>query len=422
VKAIIRRSEIRGTTDAPSSKSAMQRAVAASLLASGTSHLTNISDSDDAVASIGIAEVLGASIYKVEDGLLITGGFNPVDNIIDCGEAGLSARLFSPLAALHDMEITITGKGSLLKRPVGMMESTLAELGVIVKTKNGFLPIKVKGPLKGGTATVDGSVSSQFLSGLLMALPVAKDNSVLIVKDLKSKPYIDLTIGILNRFGINLENEDYKTFVIKGNQKYKSTDYYVESDWSGAAFLLVLGALSGEVRVSGLDNKSVQADRMIIEGLVRAGADLVIKNGIVIVRKSNLKGFEFNVSECPDLAPPLVALASRCEGTTVLSGTERLRSKESDRGGTLAQEFNKLGVKVVNKNSSLEITGTKNMKGTEVSSHNDHRIAMALAVAATTSSGQTVIDGAECIDKSYPGFYKDCRALGANIELIKNIS
>jgi 3-phosphoshikimate 1-carboxyvinyltransferase len=420
VKAVIRKSEINGTIAAPSSKSAMQRAVAASLLSSGTSYLTNISDCDDSIASMRIAEVLGATITKSENGIYVSGGFNPVDNILDCREAGLSARLFTPLAALHDMEMTITGKGSLLARPFGMIESTLAELGVQVKTRDGFLPVKVKGPIKGGNATVDGSVSSQFLSGLLMALPLAKNDSVLKVNDLKSKPYVDLTIRILNRFGISIENDNYKTFNIKGNQKYNGTDYYVEGDWSGAAFLLVLGALGGDISVTGLDNNSVQADRAIIEGLKRAGAEMEISEGLIRVRKSNLKGFEFNVSECPDLAPPLVALAARCEGTTLLSGTERLRSKESDRGVTLEEEFNKLGVRVVNHKSSLEIAGVKTLRSAYVSSHNDHRIAMALAIAGTTSDGITTIEKAESVNKSYPGFYNDCQTLGANIELVNN--
>lgn len=420
MKAVIRKSEISGTIAAPSSKSAMQRAVAASLLASGTSHLTNISDCDDSIASIRIAEVLGATIERGVNGIIVSGGFNPIDNILDCGEAGLSARLFTPLAALHDMEMTITGRGSLMSRPFGMIESTLTELGVLVKTREGFLPVKVKGPIMGGNANVDGSVSSQFLSGLLMALPLAKKDSVLKVNDLKSKPYIDLTIRILNRFGITIENDNYKTFNIKGNQKYTATDYYVEGDWSGAAFLLVLGALSGDISVTGLDNNSVQADRAIIDALKRAGAEIEISEGLIRVRKSNLKGFEFNVSECPDLAPPLVALAARCEGKTILTGTERLRSKESDRGVTLEQEFNKLGVKVINHGMSLEITGTKIIRASDVSSHNDHRIAMALAVTGTTSDGIITIDRAESINKSYPGFYNDCQNLGVNIELINN--
>jgi 3-phosphoshikimate 1-carboxyvinyltransferase len=418
MRAIIRKSNIRGSVMAPSSKSAMQRAVAASLLAMGESHLSNISKCDDSLASMKIAEALGAIIKMVDNEIFVTGGFNPLNNILDCGEAGLSARLFTPLAALHNREIIITGKGSLLKRPVGMMEPALLELGASIKTSNGFLPITVKGPIKGGIATVDGSVSSQFLSGLLMALPLAKNNSVLNVKDLKSKPYIDLTIGILKQFGITIEHDHYKTFYIAGNQNYKNTDYQVEGDWSGAAFLLVLGALSGEVTITGLENSSVQADRVIIDALIKAGVELKTENGIIKIRKSKLKCFEFNVSECPDLAPPLVALASCCEGTTILTGTERLRSKESDRGHTLELEFNKLGVKVVNHHTKLEITGTKTLTKAKVSSHNDHRIAMALAVTGTTSLEETDIEGAECVNKSYPDFFEDCKNLGGNVKLI----
>jgi 3-phosphoshikimate 1-carboxyvinyltransferase len=420
MKAIVNQSEITGSISAPPSKSAMQRAVAASLLATGESHLTNISCCDDSLASVKIAEALGATVKMGKEDLFINGGFNPLHNILDCGEAGLAARLFTPLAALHNKEIIITGRSSLLKRPVGMMESTLIELGATISTNNGFLPIHVKGPLKGGTASVEGSVSSQFLSGLLMALPVAVNNSVLYVNNLKSKPYIDLTISILKEFGIEIVHENYKTFYITGNQRYKRTDYRVEGDWSGGAFLLVLGALSGEVTLSGLDHKSTQADRVITDVLIKAGADLKFENGIIRVKKSNLKCFEFDISECPDLAPPLVALAAKCSGTTILKGTDRLRSKESDRGVTLEHEFNKIGVKVVGHKTSLEITGTKKLLKADVLSHNDHRIAMALAVIATTSAEEINIIGAECVNKSYPGFFSDCQSIGANIELINN--
>jgi 3-phosphoshikimate 1-carboxyvinyltransferase len=421
MRAIVKWADIEGKVAAPSSKSAMQRAVAASLLAHGESHLTNISTCEDSLASVKIAEALGAKIKMIEKEIFITGGFNPSNNVLDCGEAGLSARLFTPLAALHNKEIRITGKGSLLRRPVGMMESTLIELGASIKTQNGYLPIRVKGPLTGGNASVDGTVSSQFLSGLLMALPLAENNSVLYVNDLKSKPYIDLTIGILKQFDIVIDHSDYRTFYITGNQNYKNTDYMVEGDWSGAAFLLVLGALSGDVAVSGLENRSVQADRLIVEALKKAGADITCDyNGIIRVRKSKLRCFEFNVSECPDLAPPLVALASHCEGTTILTGTERLRSKESDRGLTLEQEFNKLGVEVVNRYTSLEITGTRKLFKANLSSHNDHRIAMALTVTASTSTQEINIDGAECVKKSYPDFFNDCQSVGCNIELINN--
>ncbi len=242
-------SSVNGSIYAQPSKSAMQRAVACALMAKGRSEIINPSLCDDALAAMKMAECLGADINPLSDRVLIDGGYHPVCNRIFCGESGLGARVFSVLASLHKDWIEVHGSGSLLKRPVNILSETLTEMGVEVISTNGYLPLKVKGPLKGGLAFVDGSISSQFLSGLLIALPVLKDDSKVMVRNLKSRPYIDLTINVLNNFGVDVINEDYTVFRIPGSQNYKPVSYTVEGDWSGSAFLFVLAAVAGKIKI-----------------------------------------------------------------------------------------------------------------------------------------------------------------------------
>ena len=258
MKRIISPSTIDGVIPAPSSKSMMQRCIVAALLAEGQTAIVNHSLCDDTRAAIKIAEQLGASVSIEQDVVRISGGFDPKEEVLHCGESGLAIRMFSAVASLHHAPIVLTGLGSLENRPIGMVEQPLSELGVKCETTNGFIPIRVKGPLKGGSAQVDGSTTSQFLTGLLMSLPVVHDDSELLVHNLKSKPYIDITLNVLNDFGIEVENQAYKRFFIKGNQQYKAREYEVEGDWSGAAFLLTAGALKGRVRVTGIQTDSSQ--------------------------------------------------------------------------------------------------------------------------------------------------------------------
>jgi 3-phosphoshikimate 1-carboxyvinyltransferase len=300
-----------------------------------------------------------------------------------------------------------------------MVEVPLAALGVKVTSNNGFLPLRIRGPLKGGDVTADGSVSSQFITGLLMALPVAPENSRIFVKNLVSRPYIDLTISILNEFGISIKNDDYKMFSVEGGQKFKPGKFRCEGDWSGAAFLLVMGAIGGRVEVNGLITASTQADKAILEALKLAGARLTTGTNCVIVEGGDLTGFDFDISNCPDLAPPLTVLALACRGRSVLSGADRLSAKESDRGKTLEETMVKVGGSVKNNKTSIEINGGVKLSGGTADSHNDHRIAMALAVSALLSDSPVTIKGMECINKSYPGFIKDFNSIGGKLEILK---
>ncbi|MEE4215590.1 MAG: 3-phosphoshikimate 1-carboxyvinyltransferase [Bacteroidales bacterium] len=410
-------SSVSGTVNAPASKSAMQRAIACALLAEGRSEIHNPSLCDDAYAALKMSECLGAGTIKLDDRIIIDGGYKPRCSELFCGESGLGARLFTPLASLNEGWMEINGSGSLLKRPMNMLSETLSQMGVEVISNDGFLPLRVRGPMKGGLAFVDGSMSSQFLTGLLIALPVAKEDSKLIVHKLMSKPYIDLTIDILNHFGVEVVNENYSLFSIPGSQEYKPSSYTVEGDWSGAAFLLVLAALAGDITVRGISAGSTQSDRKVLDVLRDVGASVQVKDNEVRIIKDGLKAFSADLSDCPDLAPPLAVLASFCHGKSILSGTERLKVKESDRGSALMTEMSGLGVKIMNYDNRIEIEGPCMINPGRVDSHGDHRISMALTIMSVAGGGRITVRGAESVNKSYPSFYDDLRKLGVSIKI-----
>jgi len=415
MKKYVYPSKIDGKIQAPSSKSFMQRVIAAALLAEGMSLIANPSLCEDSVAALSAAEGLGASTMKNSDMVIIRGGLNPRSNLLNCGESGLCIRMFTPIAALTGKRVELTGKGSLTKRPVSRIEECLSSLGVSIKSNNGLLPIEVSSPLRGGDAEIDGSLSSQFLTGLLLALPVAERDSAIKVKNLVSKKYIDMTIEVLRHFGIDIENHEYKEFVIKGNQSYKPGLIEIEGDWSGAAFMLCAGAISGHVTVSGLNTESSQPDREIITALEQCGADVNVGKDFVEVTKKNLTGFEFDAEDCPDLIPPLAALAVHCKGESVIKGSVRLKNKESNREDAIKSEFKKLGGIIRTDNNRMIITGS-DIKGGEIDPHGDHRIAMACAIASLNGSGSVVIEDAECINKSYKNFFNNLAQLGVKVE------
>lgn len=410
----VRPSIISGTINAPPSKSMTQRAIAAALLAEGRSVILNPSLCNDSGSAIEVASGLGAEVEVMGNEIRITGGRKVRSKNLNCGESGLAVRMFSPVAALYDVELILTGEGSLLKRPMSMITDALEQMGVMCKTNNGYLPVSIKGPLEGGQAEIEGSLSSQLLSGLLMALPNAPGDSVIKVRNLKSKPYIDMTIEILNDFGTVVENIDYEMFRIPGGQKFIAREYTVEGDWSGGAFLLIAGAINGHLRVTGLHTSSKQSDMAVLDALSKAGANYEIGDRYIEVSRSDLVAFEFDATESPDLFPPLVALASYCRGKTAIKGVSRLIHKESNRAEALVSEFVKMGIEIETEGDWMKITGGQ-IRGAKVSSYGDHRIAMAAAVAAIGADGEIVIDNPECVAKSYPGFFEDLKKAGADI-------
>lgn len=436
MKVNIEPSAVRGSVSAPASKSSMQRACAAALLSNGTTTIRRPGRSNDDLAAIDVITRLGARIdrHTDEELVVVSNGVDPVSDSINCGESGLGIRMFTPLAALSDRELVITGTGSLLKRPMHFFDEIMPKLGVKIESNNGYLPIRIRGPLTPVNITVDGSLSSQFLTGLLMAYGAAANNDVVItVTDLKSRPYIDLTLQVMRQFGVDVRHENYEQFrflveplplpsgqgvfaedYLTGavmNTSFVPGEYTVEGDWSGGAFLLVAGAIRGEVIVSGLDTDSTQADRRIMQALADAGANVEQSNGKISVSSSKLSAFSFDATDCPDLFPPVAALAAYCSGVSEIKGVSRLAHKESDRGITLQEELGKMGVKITLDGDIMRVAGGAPVHGAVVHSRHDHRIAMACAVAALGANGSTVIEEGEAINKSFPEFYDLLRSL-----------
>jgi 3-phosphoshikimate 1-carboxyvinyltransferase len=436
MRATVYPNTLRGEQVAPASKSSMQRACAAALLHRGTTRILNPGHSNDDLAAIDVIQKLGA-IVKTEDAskekinstsiIVHSNGVQPIGDTMNCGESGLGIRMFTPIAALSDQSITVEGIGSLLNRPMHFFDTIFPKLGIEIQSQAGYLPIQIKGPLKPANIEVDGSLSSQFLTGLLMAFAATENtNAVIEVQGLKSKPYIDLTLSVLNTFGWKVQHQDYKRFEFLAHPPLADhIDYTVEGDWSGAAFLLVAGAIAGPIVVKGLQLNSTQADKAVMQALKDAGASIDINENAIQIGPAkdkagvvgSLKAFEFDATHCPDLFPPLVALAAVCNGVTILHGVSRLAHKESDRGLTLQKEFAKLGIRIELNQDRMMVYGGTGIKGAEVFSQHDHRIAMACGVAALCADGPITITDAEAVNKSYTDFFKHLQHLGAKVDL-----
>jgi 3-phosphoshikimate 1-carboxyvinyltransferase len=340
--------------------------------------------------------------------------------------------MFAPIIALSDKTIKVKGEGSLVRRPMDFFDEIFPQLGIRVVSNGGKLPLVIQGPLQPRNIEIDGSLSSQFLTGLLFAYAAAgagKGDVAIRVRDLKSKPYIDLTLAVMKHFGWDVEHRNYEEFLFPAERRAGQREYTVEGDWSGGAFLLVAGAVAGPITVSGLDEWSTQADKAILQALCDCGATVEIKENEILIgpagtatggsmrAATGLKAFTFDATDCPDLFPPLVALSAFCKGVTTIKGVSRLAHKESDRGLTLQQEFGKMGVGIELDGDLMRVKGGDVVRGVRVHSRHDHRIAMACAVAALKADGPVVIEDAEAIEKSYPDFYRDIQTLGANVNI-----
>ena len=406
----ISKGSVSGHLTPPCSKSYAQRAAA--LLCRQQSVIRNVEMCDDTLAALGVAKNLGAEITATDPHTyIIRGGLDPRSDTLDIGESGLSTRLFTPIASLCTRPVTITGHGSIMSRPIGMMIAPLKALGVKVRDNNGRLPITVCGAIHGGEVEVDGSVSSQFVTGLLMSLPLARRDTTIFVDSLKSTPYIDMTIDTMQRFGVEIQHRDYREFFVPGGQDYSPTDFSIEGDWSGASCLLAAGATAGSVTLHNLSEVSLQADVAMIEALSKAGAEIISTSDTLKVSRRELHAFSFDATSCPDLFPALAALAASCDGTSEIKGTERLVHKESNRAEAIATEYGRLGIKVDISHPDIMLIHGGKMRGAKVDSHGDHRMAMSLAAAALSAEGTTVITGAECVAKSYSDFWNDFEAI-----------
>ena len=405
------RGRLSGTITPPCSKSYAQRALAAALLAEGETVLRNLDFCDDTLSAIRVIETLGAKVERLDERTVkVAGGLAPQSNVLNVGESGLATRMFTPIASLCNIPITIEGQGTLLYRPMHMMIEPLRKLGVDVRDGGGRLPVEVCGPIKGGEIEVDGSVSSQFLTGLLMALPLAEEDTTIAVENAVSKPYLDMTIDMASKFGVQISHNDYNEFYVEGDQKYEAVDIAIEGDWSAAAMMLVAGAIAGKITLTNISLLSKQADVAICDALVRAGALVTSEPNSITVEERELVAFEFDATQCPDLFPALAALAAAAEGESVIYGTHRLEHKESNRAEAIKHEYAKLGIEVRLEGDAMYIRGGE-IHSTECESYNDHRIAMSLAVSALRSDGEILIHNAECVAKSYPDFFEVLESL-----------
>ena len=414
MRSIVKPSSVNGTVVAPASKSLAQRAIAIASVSKGKSVITNIGDCDDVLAAINVCRQLGATIHREGRTLTVEGGIRPPAEPLLCGESGLGIRMFTGIASSLREPVVLTGSGSLTKRPMSVIEQAYTQLGVSAQTTNGLLPISVNGPIVGGVANIDGSLGSQVLSGMLIASVFAQNETTIHVDNLQSKHYIDITIDVMKQFGVDVNNDDYQRFIIPAGQTYKPATVNVEGDWSGAAFMLAAGAIAGKVAVENVSPRSKQPDMAIINALMWIGANVSIRENSVEVSHNELQSFHFDATHCPDLFPPLVALAAHCEGESRILGVSRLKAKESDRAKTLQDEFAKLGIDIKIHGELMLVTGGK-VKAATVNSHSDHRIAMACAIAALKAEGEVIIEGAECVAKSYPEFFANLASLSVSV-------
>jgi 3-phosphoshikimate 1-carboxyvinyltransferase len=418
MQAVINPCYIKGTITAPASKSMMQRACAAALLHKGKTTIYHPGHSNDDKAALQIIQQLGATVtIHANDTIeILSKGIAPVSDFIDCGESGLSARLFTPIASLSKQPITIQGHGSLLKRSMQAFGHVLPHLGVTLPDFNGHLPFTVQGPIQTQDTAVDGSGGSQFLSGLLFAIcDVATQPVTIEVSNLKSKPYIDLTLEVLDHFGRTVTHHNYHTFYIEPSS-FTHTPHIavtIEGDWSSAAYWLVIGAIQGGITIKGLNLESAQADRDLLQILQDANANMTCTDDGIQMRSSNLIAFECDATHCPDLFPVLAILAACCEGESYIYGLHRLFDKESNRVESIAELLLQFEVPFSMEDDMLCVTGIAQLERATIESYNDHRIVMAAAIGALRANGAVVINDAEVVNKSYPDFFKHLNSMGA---------
>lgn len=396
----VKNSILRGTVQIPPSKSVSHRALICSYLAGGGS-VGPIIDSNDMRAT---RQVLRA--------------FANGSSSANCIESGSTMRFMIPVAAALGLDITFVGEGSLLTRTVGEYLDLLPRHGVSVES-DGCLPMRISGRLQPGDYSIAGDVSSQYLTGLLLALPLLDgDSRIELTTQLQSKPYVDMTVKVMSEYGVVVEEGD-KGYFVPGNQKYKICDYNVESDWSQAAFFLAAGVIGGDITLTGLDMDSTQGDKAIVDILRRFGGDITVDGTGIRAVASQLTGTVIDATDTPDLVPILAVVAAHAQGETVITGAERLRYKESDRLLSVCDNLERMGARVTPHNDGMTIVGGR-LKGARLDGYNDHRIVMSFCVAALDAEGDTAITDPMSINKSYPTFFDDYNNLGGRANVLND--
>lgn len=410
--------KLEGTVAIPPSKSLSHRAIIAASLSKDESIISNVILSKDILATIEGMKALGAQI-KIEGTTLRIKGSKVKRNskVIDANESGSTLRFLIPIALVNQESIEFMGHNQLVKRPLDSYFAIFDQLEIkYTHPKDRYLPLKTTGGLTPGMYEVQGNISSQFITGLLFALPLLEGDSIIkIIGPLESKGYVDLTIDILSKFGICILNHSYETFEIKGNQNYKGYNYTVEGDYSQAAFFLVAGALGANVKLQGVNKLSYQGDKKIIEDIKAFGGNVQFDEDLLFCPSSQTKGTTIHFSQSPDLGPALTVLASVSEGISHFTHVARLRIKECDRVTCMKEELEKLGGRIDEEADQMKIYGVPKLCGGVVDSHNDHRVAMALAMASLKMDEDLTILNAECVSKSYPNFWEVFEALGGDV-------
>lgn len=411
---------VRGTVRAPPSKSYTHRAFLLGLLARGTTRVSDALLSEDPRATIEGVGALGARVERDGDVVVLhsDGQVRPPPRAIDCLNSGTTLRLLSAIASLADGEATLTGDASLRKRPMGPLLDALGSLGVKTSSADGKAPVTVRGPMRGGRAVLPGDISSQFVSALLLAGARTDEGvDVEIRGELKSRPYVDITIEMMGDFGARVEPRG-EGFHVPGRQTFHARDYRVPGDFSTAAFPLVAGALAGEVRVENLPARTAQGDKAILDYLERFGAEVVREERAATVRAADLHGTSLDLRDTPDAFPVLCAIAAHAKGETVLSGAAHLRFKESDRIRAMVTNLQTLGIDAREREDGAVIRGGRVRGASGLVTEGDHRVLMALAVCALRAEGPLEMDDHEAHAVSYPAFLDDFRRLGARVEVV----
>lgn len=427
---------LKGTVPAIASKSMAHRLIIAAALANGETHVICNTTCADIDATVRCLTALGARIETVEDGYVVHPTMKSIEfgllkalagGTLDCGESGSTLRFMLPVACALGANATFTGQGRLGARPLSPLSDEIIAAGCDLEGLGGF-PLKTSGRMRPGTFKLPGNVSSQYISGLLLAAPLlAEPSTVEVTGRIESRPYINLTIQAMKAFGVEISvervaaksNEPEKTLFRTNGGSYRTPGTVsVEGDWSNAAFWLCAGAIGDDpITVDGVSLSSAQGDRNVLAALSRFGARIVRSTNAATVQSDKLQGFEMSAHDIPDLVPVISAVAAVAEGRTYIRDCARLRIKESDRLATTTKELTALGAKIRIAGDDLIIDGVDALWGGDVDSHNDHRIAMMAAVAASRATGEVRIHGAEAVNKSYPAFFDHYRLLGGNVEL-----
>jgi 3-phosphoshikimate 1-carboxyvinyltransferase len=413
----IKRSQVSGTIQAPSSKSYTIRALMCAALAQGRSELVYPLISDDTVAAGNVLEHVGVKLQKKEGHWIIEGDrFQAPDVDLYCGDSAATLRFMCALCSLVTGRCRLTAGSSLSKRPVGIVVDALRGWGVDIQCEGNFAPVHIQGSsLKGGVTEIRGDISSQFISALLLVASQGEKGGIIkLTTSLDSASYIIMTLECLRKFGINVEHSnDMKEFKAVP-QNFIPARYVIEGDWSSASYLLGLGALIGEVKVKNLNPDSLQGDRVIVDMLRQMGARVSVAEDYIIAAQSDLKGIKADLNECIDLLPTVAVLAAMAEGTSEFTGVRRARFKESNRISAVRQGLERAGIHVEEEEDRLVITGGK-LRNAVIDSHNDHRIAMAFSMMGAAAGGVR-IENAECVSKTYPAYWDALRKLGVMID------